>query len=141
LVDSHILENRVTRATYHDLKYNVVPHLLEDIPRNQKCLSSSLHVPFCSLSITPKNAYILFNNLKFTLKHLKRSYIFRSYDHPQAAYIVDSHILENRMTRATYHDLKYNVVPQLLEDIPVQTTVLCAIVSITRSNSAVRILF
>jgi len=29
-----------------------------------------------------------FNYLKFTLKHLKRSYVFRSYDHPQAAYIV-----------------------------------------------------
>ena len=27
--------------------------------------------------------YIVFNNLKFTLKHLKRSYVFRSYDHPQ----------------------------------------------------------
>ena len=24
-----------------------------------------------------------FNDLKFTLKHLKRSYVFRSYDHPQ----------------------------------------------------------
>jgi len=29
-----------------------------------------------------------FNNLKFTLKHLKRSYMFRSYDHPQGAYTV-----------------------------------------------------
>jgi len=29
-----------------------------------------------------------FNDLKFTLKHLNRSYIFRSYDHPQEAYIV-----------------------------------------------------
>ena len=29
-----------------------------------------------------------FNDLKFTLKHLKRSYMFRSYDHPQGAYIV-----------------------------------------------------
>ena len=28
-----------------------------------------------------------FNNLKFTLKHLKRSYMFQSYDHPQGAYI------------------------------------------------------
>jgi len=25
---------------------------------------------------------------KFTLKHLKRSYMFRSHDHPQGAYIV-----------------------------------------------------
>ena len=30
------------------------------------------------------------NNLKFTLKHLKRSYMFRSYNHPQAAYFVPS---------------------------------------------------
>jgi len=32
--------------------------------------------------------YILFNNLKFTLKHLKRSFLFRSHDHPYGAYIV-----------------------------------------------------
>jgi len=36
------------------------------------------------LSNTPnKCTYIVFNNLKFTLKHLKRSYMFRSYDHPR----------------------------------------------------------
>jgi len=29
-----------------------------------------------------------FNDLKFTLKHLKSSYMFRSYDHPQGACIV-----------------------------------------------------
>ena len=29
-----------------------------------------------------------FNDLKFTLKHLKRSYMFRSYYHPQGGYIV-----------------------------------------------------
>ena len=29
-----------------------------------------------------------FNDLKLTLRHLKRSYMFRSYDHPQGAYIV-----------------------------------------------------
>jgi len=28
-----------------------------------------------------------FNDLKFTLKHLKGSYMFRSYDHPQGAFI------------------------------------------------------
>jgi len=27
-------------------------------------------------------------SLKFTLKHLKRSYVFRSHDHPQGTYIV-----------------------------------------------------
>jgi len=32
--------------------------------------------------------YVLFNNLKFTLKHLKLSYMFRLYDHPQGAYSV-----------------------------------------------------
>ena len=31
-------------------------------------------------------------NLKFTLKHLKRSYMFRSYDHPQGALIVSCYI-------------------------------------------------
>jgi len=31
---------------------------------------------------TNKCTYIVFNNLKFALKHLKRSYLFRSYDHP-----------------------------------------------------------
>ena len=30
----------------------------------------------------------VFNNSKFTLKHLKCSYMFRSYDHPQGAYFV-----------------------------------------------------
>ena len=29
-----------------------------------------------------------FNDLKFTLKHLKRFHMLRSYDHPQGAYIV-----------------------------------------------------
>jgi hypothetical protein len=37
---------------------------------------------------TNKCTYIVFNNLKCTLKHLKRSYAFRSYDHPQGAYFV-----------------------------------------------------
>ena len=42
---------------------------------------------------TPTNAHIYiyiysFDDLKFTLKHLKRSYMFRSYDHPQRAHIV-----------------------------------------------------
>ena len=34
-----------------------------------------------------------FNDLKFTLKHLKRSYMFRTYDHPQGAYIVEQCML------------------------------------------------
>jgi hypothetical protein len=38
---------------------------------------------------TPANAilHIVFI-LKFTLKHLKSSYMFRSIDHPQGAYVV-----------------------------------------------------
>ena len=32
--------------------------------------------------------YVVFNNLKFTLKPLKRPYMFRSYDHPQGAYFI-----------------------------------------------------
>ena len=37
---------------------------------------------------TQSNAHIFINDLKFTLKHLKRSYVFRSCDHSQRAYIV-----------------------------------------------------
>ena len=40
---------------------------------------------------TPTHAHIYtyyLRSLKFTLKHLKRSYMFRSHDHPQGAYIV-----------------------------------------------------
>jgi len=40
------------------------------------------------LSNTPTNAHRVFNNLKFTLKLLKRSYMFRSHGHPRAAYLV-----------------------------------------------------
>ena len=45
----------------------------------------------CSQKLWPLDhrcTYIVFNNLKFTLKHLKRSYMFGSYDHPQGAYFV-----------------------------------------------------
>jgi len=38
----------------------------------------------------------LFNDLKFILKHLKRSYMFRSYDHPQGACIVPGSSKEKR---------------------------------------------
>jgi len=41
---------------------------------------------------TKKCTYIGFNNLKFTLKRLKRSYMFRSYDHPQGAYFVPAKV-------------------------------------------------
>ena len=38
---------------------------------------------------TNKCTYICYLiNIKFTLKHLKRSYMFHSHDHPQGAYIV-----------------------------------------------------
>jgi len=47
-----------------------------------------LHRAFFSLSNINKCTYIVFNNLKFASKHLKRSNMFRSYDHPQGAYFV-----------------------------------------------------
>ena len=47
-----------------------------------KSFSSSL----CHILRSPVTSS--FNNLKITLKHLKRSYMFRSYDHPQGAYFV-----------------------------------------------------
>jgi len=34
------------------------------------------------------NVYVLFKTSKIHIKHLKRSYMFRSHDHPQEAYIV-----------------------------------------------------
>ena len=34
------------------------------------------------------HTHMIFNYLKFTLKPLKRSYMFRSHDHPQGAYFV-----------------------------------------------------
>ena len=40
---------------------------------------------------THTHIYIYIYNLrslKFTLQHLKRSYMFRSHDHPQGAYII-----------------------------------------------------
>ena len=40
-----------------------------------------------------------FNDLKFTLKYLKRSYMFRSYDHPQGAYIVPCKIYSLKNTQ------------------------------------------
>ena len=64
---------------------------VSDLGRKMKAsLSLSLHRAFCNLlkKHTNKRTYIVFNNLKFTLKHLKRSYRFRSYDHPQGAYFV-----------------------------------------------------
>ena len=40
------------------------------------------------LTHQPMNIYTCYLiNLKFTLKHLKRSYMFRSHDHPQGEYI------------------------------------------------------
>ena len=37
---------------------------------------------------TCAHTYILFRSLKFTLKLLKRSYMFRTHDHPRGTYIV-----------------------------------------------------
>jgi len=43
----------------------------------------------CTHAHTHTYIYIYYlRSLKFTLKHLKRSYMFRSHDHPQGAYTV-----------------------------------------------------
>ena len=53
-----------------------------DLP-SQLCLFNYTHQHM------PMYIYIYYlRRLKFTLKHLKRSYMFRSHDHPQGAYIV-----------------------------------------------------
>ena len=52
-------------------------------------LREEYNIELVYLINTPTNAhtgYLI--NLKFTLKHLKRPYMFRSYDHPQGAYFV-----------------------------------------------------
>jgi len=46
------------------------------------------------------------NHLKFTLKHLKRSYMFRSYDHPQGAYNVPCESYSSK----TVSDLQYKYI-------------------------------
>ena len=46
-----------------------------------------------------------FNDLKFTLKHLKSSYMFRSYDHPEGAYIFPCY----KYSLKTLSDLQLNV--------------------------------
>ena len=45
------------------------------------------HTNTCTHTHTHTHTYYL-RSLKFTLKRLKRSYMFRSHDHPQGAYIV-----------------------------------------------------
>ena len=60
--------------------------LLNDMTENGFCFQSTLENVY--LINTPTNAHIYsFNDLKFTVKHLKRFCMFRSYDHPQGAYI------------------------------------------------------
>ena len=51
-----------------------------------KC--SDIFYDFISVTHQQMHTHIVFNNLKFTLKHLKRSYMFRSYDHSEGAYFV-----------------------------------------------------
>ena len=60
----------------------VNPFLLVDHSKIYPLLSVGHN--HCSLFKQHANkcTYIDSNNLKFTLKHLKRSYMFRSYDHP-----------------------------------------------------------
>ena len=56
---------------------------------NGKTFVENCHLPFIQLRTPNTCTYLYYlRSLKFTLKHLKRSYMFRSHDHPQGAYIV-----------------------------------------------------
>ena len=63
--------------------YMYIYMLLKKSKSYIKTFKTLLHI---SINIY-KYIYIL-RSLKFTLKHLKCSYIFRSHHHPQGAYIV-----------------------------------------------------
>ena len=59
-----------------------------------------------------------FNNLKFTLKHLKRPYVFRSYDHTQEAYFVPywSYSLKHSVIcEINIHNYQINITKQIAE--------------------------
>jgi len=61
-----------------DYFYHFTVHSVDDlITHTNTCIYIYIYI------------YIYYlRRLKFTLKHLKRSYMFRSHDHPQGAYIV-----------------------------------------------------
>jgi len=75
-----------------------LPHYKGSHPRRRFVLFLSFHRAFCRLfNYTHQHMhthiytyiYIYYlRSLKFTLKHLKCSYMFRTHDHPQGAYIV-----------------------------------------------------
>jgi len=58
------------------------------IPKRSCLYRCTVHFVVYVITHTNKCTYTVFNNLKFILKYLKRSYMFRSYDHPQGAYFV-----------------------------------------------------
>jgi len=67
---------------------SIVSDLMRGLEFSQLSLSlHRVHSVVCLINI-PTNAHMLFNNLKYALKHIKRFYMFRSRDHPQGAYIV-----------------------------------------------------
>ena len=70
------------------------------------------------VSSTDQCTYIVFNNLQFTLKHLKCSYVFRSHDNPQGAYFVDRMIETCRSVLSVF-----NVNFRLLRTIYMQLLV------------------
>ena len=76
---------------------NIVPRYCKFDAFPKDFLAIYLHTPTHAHAHTHTHThththiYIYIYNLrslKFTLKHLKRSYMFRSHDHPQGAYIV-----------------------------------------------------
>ena len=87
LLDPNTLPN--TSLSYNNKQWSFLGTKLQTHTKKPNYIwkSLSLHRAFCSLfqQHTNKCTYIVFNNLKFTLKHLKRSYMFRSYDHSQGA--------------------------------------------------------
>ena len=66
---------------------------------NNKCTHTHTHTHIYIYIYICIYIYYL-RSLKFTLKHSKRSYMFRSHDHPQGTYIVpcQSYSLNNKYT-------------------------------------------
>jgi len=71
----------------------------KDVERNRRNAILANHRGFCGLfNYTHQHMHIYIYNLslKFTLKHLKRSYMFRTHDHPQGCYMLpeDDRVIE-----------------------------------------------
>ena len=77
----------------HNQKLTVSIHKI-CVTATQKSNSTAIiylitHTNTCTYTHTHTYIYIYYlRSLKFTLKHLKCSYMFRSHDHPQGAYTV-----------------------------------------------------